>query len=378
MKKLFLIGVLLFLGSSSFAQTNKTFFLGHSLVNFHMPNMVNKLSIAGARPFSYNANVGNGANLLFHWNNPTSGQGDSWNTTLPTGGFENFIITEAVPLAGHLQWSSTYRIADSLYRFAQLQNPTIRYYIYETWHCTNSGNGSTSGQQGYPCDWDPGSVAPWRSRLTTDLSKWESIADSINLIHPNQMLVIPAGQALGRLSDSIIAGNVSGISAMTDFFGDNIHLDMRGNYFIACVMYSVIHGVSPVGLPHQLTDEWGIPYAVFPTAEQAAIMQRIAWQTVCDYGRDGVSCNVTSVASNNHSINNLNIYPNPSNDFISIGANTILVGSTYVITDQTGRQVLIGKLNNETTLVDISSFSAGMYFFQVGQESKQTFKVVKK
>ncbi len=74
---------------------------------------------------------------------------------------------------------------------------------------------------------------------------------------------------------------------------------------------------------------------------------------------------------------NIAIYPNPANDLILITADSRLLGSNFIITDQLGRQVLTGKLSNETTTVDISSFPVGVYFFQVGQENKQTIKVMK-
>lgn len=202
------------------AQTNKTFFLGHSLINFNIPNMVDKLSIESNQTFSYDANIGNGATFLWHWENPTTGEGDQWNLTLPLGGYENFILTEAVPLLNHLNFSNTYRITDSLCSFANQYNPNVQYYIYETWHCTKSGNGSTSGSGSHACDWDTESNTPWRDRLDLDLSKWGSIADSINLIHTNPMLVIPGGQALVRLTDSIESGSVPGLSSVFDLFVD--------------------------------------------------------------------------------------------------------------------------------------------------------------
>jgi hypothetical protein len=134
---------------NTFAQANKTFFLGHSLINFHVPNMVNKLSIAGGKTYSYQLNIGNGANLQMHYTNPHSAglQANWWDTTLNKPGFENFILTEAVPLKPHLQWSNTYRYADSLFTFAKQANPNIKLYIYETWHCINSG--TPNG-----CAWD--------------------------------------------------------------------------------------------------------------------------------------------------------------------------------------------------------------------------------
>ncbi len=364
-KVLFLISILFFYGGNVYSQTNKTFFLGHSLVNFHTPNMVNKLSIAASKNFSYDANIGIGSNLQNHWNNPTSGQGSFWNTTLPTGGFENFIITEAVPLLPHLQWSNTYRFADSLYRFAMQANPDIQYYIYETWHCTNSGNGSTSGEGGYPCDWDAGSTVAWRDRLTTDLVHWESIADSINLIHNKDMLIIPAGQAMGRLYDSIVANKVPGITSMNQLFGDNIHLTYTGVYFIACVMYGVIHKESPVGLPNQLTDEWDILYSDYPTPAQAEMMQRIAWSTLCDYPRDGVDCSPSSLSIELlEAESNYSMFPNPTKDKVTLISNKMI--NTLEIINVFGQRVCLNQNINSTSFeLSLSSFDKGIYFANV-------------
>ncbi len=280
------------------AQTHKTFFLGHSLINFNVPNMVQKLSTAGSNIFSYQVNIGNGANLQYHYTNPTSGQGDRWDTTLDNGGFNHFIFTEAVPLQGHLTWSKTYRYADTLCTYAHTYNPNIEFYVYETWHCTKSGNGSTTGIGGAPCDWDPGSTVPWRTRLTADLSLWESIADSLATKFTSKVNVIPAGQALARLSDSIDAGKVPGLDSIEQLFTDDIHLSNTGNYFIACVMYSVIHGISPYGLPNQLTDPWGSLYTNHPTAVQALIMQEIAYNTVCNYAYANIACGPLSISNN--------------------------------------------------------------------------------
>ena len=356
------------------AQTNKTFFLGHSLTNFDIPNMVDQLSIASNQTFSYDANIGIGATLGWHWVSPSSGQGDQWDLTLPQGGYENFILTEAVPLAGHLEFSNTYRITDSLCSFANQYNPNIQYYIYETWHCTNSGNGSTTGSGGYPCSWDPNSNSPWRDRIDIALPKWESIADSINLIHDNPMLVIPGGQALGQLNDTIQSGVVPGISSVFDLFKDEYHLDSRGNYFIACVMYSVIHEMSPVGLPNQLTNQFGSLYETYPTIAQAKIMQEVAWKTVCDYERDGVNCESVALSSIAKRASTIKVYPVPANEFLSIEYEAISGAVPYKIYDQLGLTVLSGTLNLEVSKIDIARLSAGMYFLIA---NNQTVKFIK-
>lgn len=375
-KTLILLIVTVLSGTTALAQTNKTFFLGHSLVNFHTPNMVNKLSMAATKNFSYDANIGIGSNLQNHWNNPTTGQGSFWNSTLPTGGFENFIITEAVPLVPHLQWSSTYRYTDSLYQFALQDNPNIQYYIYETWHCTSSGNGTTSGQGGFPCDWDAGSTVAWRDRLTTDLVHWESIADSMNLIHSNEMLIIPAGQAMGRLYDSIVANNVPGITSMDQLFLDDIHLSYSGIYFIACVMYGVIHKESPVGLPNQLTDEWGILYTDYPTAQQAEIMQRIAWSTLCDYARDGVNCLPASLSDGSNSTATFALFPNPAENVVTISAQEII--QSIELVNGSGQKVLVEhEINSTSHQINLNELEKGIYFIHlVSAKGTSTQKLI--
>lgn len=370
MKRIVFISFLLCLGTLNVqSQTNKTFFLGHSLINFDVPNMVDKLSIAASQTFSYDANIGNGATLLWHWENPTTGQGSQWDLTLPQGGYENFILTEAVPLENHLQFSNTYRITDSLCSFAEQYNPNIQYYIYETWHCTNSGNGSTSGSGGYPCDWDPNSTTPWRDRLNIDLPRWESIADSINLIHTNPMLVIPGGQALGRLADSIQSGSVPGLTTILDLFVDEHHLDARGNYLIACVMYAVIHGTTPVGLPNQLTNQFGNLYTVFPTLAQAEIMQEIAWRTVCDYQRDGVDCTPLAISSIQKAKPTIRLYPVPAIDQLSIQYDEYLEVVPFTICDQMGKVILKGDLDAKTSTISVAELPKGIYYLRVKNQS---------
>jgi len=73
----------------------------------------------------------------------------------------------------------------------------------------------------------------------------------------------------------------------------------------------------------------------------------------------------------------IQVYPNPANDIITIQAATAHVGLTYRITDQTGRQVLSGRLSNKTTTVNISQLAAGIYFVQAGKLSKEIVKIVK-
>ena len=71
------------------------------------------------------------------------------------------------------------------------------------------------------------------------------------------------------------------------------------------------------------------------------------------------------------------IYPNPAKSLVNVKAEAKLIGSLYIIYDNTGKVVLSGKIYAENTSVDMSNLSTGIYLFSVGENVKQTFKVIK-
>ena len=61
----------------------------------------------------------------------------------------------------------------------------------------------------------------------------------------------------------------------------------------------------------------------------------------------------------------------------TLAASHDLVGSQYLISDQTGRQVLNGKLVNEVTPVDISQLTPGIYLIQVAGQRRPSVTMIK-
>lgn len=76
--------------------------------------------------------------------------------------------------------------------------------------------------------------------------------------------------------------------------------------------------------------------------------------------------------------NQFKVYPNPATNQINVQINQNLIGSSYLITDQIGKIVLSGKLNAEKSTIEIGDLSGGVYLFSIGNNAKQTFKVIKK
>lgn len=59
--------------------------------------------------------------------------------------------------------------------------------------------------------------------------------------------------------------------------GDVLHPNENGAYLTACVIHSVLHRISPVGLPNSIVTKNGT--AVFVDSEFANYLQNIAWKT---------------------------------------------------------------------------------------------------
>ncbi len=75
--------------------------------------------------------------------------------------------------------------------------------------------------------------------------------------------------------------------------------------------------------------------------------------------------------------NLISVFPNPTNDFITIENNNDQLSSTYVILNSLGQQILSGQLSGETTIVDIGGLSSGFYLLLVG-EGKHSYKLLKR
>jgi len=75
--------------------------------------------------------------------------------------------------------------------------------------------------------------------------------------------------------------------------------------------------------------------------------------------------------------NLFSVYPNPAKSQINVKADATLLGSLYTVYDNTGKVVLSGKINSENTTIELGNLSGGIYLFSVGENLKQTFKVIK-
>ncbi len=100
------------------------------------------------------------------------------------------------------------------------------------------------------------------------------------------------------------------------------------------------------------------------------------------------SCTDTSSAAvltvnNNVGINEtsqenlFSVFPNPAQNIINVKADSKLIGEVYSIYDNTGRVVMTGKLKSQNIAIDLVNLSGGIFMFFIGENMKQSFKIIK-
>ncbi|MBX3044403.1 MAG: T9SS type A sorting domain-containing protein [Candidatus Kapabacteria bacterium] len=368
---LLLVTVLMIFSSNITKSQNNinAFYIGHSLSD-GVIDMVNSLSLNYPESnFMFRYQTIPGSPLRWNWQakdrndyqviNPFYSGFYHPEYGLRSGNFDVLVLTESVPRYNSII-DDTYQYADSFFVFANNYNPNIQIFLYEVWHCIKSGDPTG-------CNYDIPS-SPWRNRLSDDLEMWESVVDTLNNRYsPNKpVCLIPAGQALAVLHDSIQAGAITGINSINDLFSDDIHLNDIGKYFVACVHFSMIHGVSPEGLTNQLNNMWGLSYLP-PSIEQALAFQKIAWDVANNYPHSCLK-NTSNFKIRNYQ-DEISIFPNPADDLINI-LNKDRIEKLQIY-DIFGQKLIE---TNQTT-IDVSKLNRGLYFIKINDK---IIKFVKK
>ena len=108
------------------------------------------------------------------------------------------------------------------------------------------------------------------------------------------------------------------------------------------------------------------------------------FRCIVSYGSCSDTSNVAVLTVNNNigineftQDNLFSVYPNPAQSVINVKADSKLIGTVYAIYDNTGKVVLTGKINSDKTVVELSSLLGGVYLFSVGENVRQTFKIIK-
>lgn len=266
------------------------FMLGHSLIGHRNPNFVNALSLDDGVNFQYNYQWNPGGQLGFHLAFTSSFNtfqssftkdsliNDRWDIQLANG-VDAFVFTEAVDdptgdnrgsVQQHINFSNTFNNVNSFYDLAIAGNPNCDVYLLETAQYQNF-----TFYTDY-ADW----AANIRGILKND---WDSIITNSQLSGKNVKMIY-GGQAIVDLHEEILQGNVPGMTSIADVYDDTIHPNDIGFYYLGCLIYSYLYKKSPVGLVYENIDNRNFGVYQAPTAQQAAELQRIAYESYLRHG----------------------------------------------------------------------------------------------
>jgi len=247
------------------ALMGKILLVGHGLIGPDLPRLIESGLAGMGAPATVEAQIIEGAPLAWNWDHAAEADGVDGRAVLADGDVDALVLTEAVPLVAEIESTDTRGLVARWADLARETNPGVRVFLHETWPDLRSGTGVAIAD-------DPGADQPWRERIEAEVELYRQVAGP-------GVGIIPAGQALGRLADEIAAGRVPGMTAITDVFEDDINLNGKGDYLVAMVHLAALTGRSPEGLPPRLLRVWPDQASIL-TPEQAAALQRIAWETV--------------------------------------------------------------------------------------------------
>lgn len=87
--------------------------------------------------------------------------------------------------------------------------------------------------------------------------------------------------------------------------------------------------------------------------------------------------NVVTDISEYENQNEFYVFPNPATNQINVHLSPDLVGNNFTITNQSGKIVMTGKLKVENSTIELGNLSGGIYILRLGNNSKQTFILLK-
>ena len=258
----------------------RVFHLGHSLVGRDMPAMLAQLAGDGHR---YDSQLGWGTSLREHWEpdlpiNGFDAENDhprfrAARDAIGSGEYDTVVLTEMVEIKDAVKYHKSGKYFPLWAGLARQSNPDTRVYLYESWHNLDDPQG-------------------WLTRIDQDLPRhWEGEILFADLAKAGDRpaYLIPAGQVMAGFARALSERDgVDGIARIEDLFSDTIHVNDLGAYLVALTHYAVLYHRSPVGLPRQLQRADGTP-AQAPSAEAAALMQKIVWEVVTALPKTGVS-----------------------------------------------------------------------------------------
>ena len=80
-------------------------------------------------------------------------------------------------------------------------------------------------------------------------------------------------------------------------------------------------------------------------------------------------CTITKV-NNTNEIINIDIYPNPTQDFLTVNLDNDYTGSIIFVKNYLGKTLIEHKINSSSEIINLQSLSNGLYFLVINSNGK--------
>ena len=256
----------------------RVFYTGHSFHMFvprHVEQLVKSAKIEGHK-LAGTQGIG-GSKVIQHWDLE-----DAKNKAKPA--LESGQV-DVFTMAPHLMVPD-----DGITNFAELglkHNPKVRLLLQCSWYPYDGPQPDKRIRDN--TQRDDAKIEDLQAAVDDWRKKLEAQVDDLNRQHGKQALfIVPVGDAVVKLRALIIEGKYPGIARQSELFTDPI--GHGGGHIQALCSYcnfAAIYRISPEGLK---MDVPGVD------ADQHAILQRIAWETVSAYPYAGVAAKAAAAA----------------------------------------------------------------------------------
>ena len=121
-------------------------------------------------------------------------------------------------------------------------------------------------------------------------------------------------------------------------------------------------------------------YEVSWTVGEAVIATMIGGTNTLTQGFHQTRITVTAVSDLLYPGLEIKVFPNPTQDFITIQFSEYVEGSKYSLYDFTGRLIENRLINSADTEIDLKKYASGQYILKLTNKSRQpiqTFQIIK-
>jgi hypothetical protein len=266
----------------------KIVYVGHSLIDYGMPEMVSALanSLSGLS-IERAVQAFPGTGIAANWGNcrastfqglypPLEFACDSIAAGSPTGLYDTLVLTQVnnpIIYPDPTDFGTTPQDYERFLNELLTRNSNGRGYFFTQWESLNS-------------PWHQGQ--DWTTRVAAETSHIQAIATRINELslslrgRTTNVAVIPGSIALRDVILAAEAGQFPGIAGRGDLFIDDVHMTNLGNYIIACAVFSSIYERSAEGATGRTLNRWGTVMTDL-SQDLALRIQRSVWNTVSQF-----------------------------------------------------------------------------------------------